>query len=96
MVAYIFKKQPKLAYVLPFRASRLTILDSVRGICIFNHIWDKTSKVDDDLFGGMMQGISGILKETVHRGNIRQIELEQAILLVYREETVSCGFCFTI
>jgi len=92
IIAYIFKKQPKLAYVLPFRASRLTILDSIRGICIFNHIWDKSSKVDEDLFGGMMQGISGILKETVNRGNIRQIELEHAILLVYREEKYPVAF----
>jgi len=91
-IAYIFKKQPKLAYILPFRASRLTIIDSLRGICIFNHIWDKSSKVDDDLFGGMMQGISGILKETVNRGNIRQIELEQALLLVYRDEKYPVAF----
>jgi hypothetical protein len=40
----------------------------------------------------MMQGISGILKETVNRGNIRQIELEHAILLVYREEKYPVAF----
>ncbi len=91
-IAYIFKKQPKLAYILPFRASRLTIIDSLRGICIFNHIWDKSTKVDDDLFGGMMQGISGILKETVNRGNIRQIELEQALLLLYRDKRYPVAF----
>lgn len=91
--AYIFKKQPKLAYVLPFRASRLTVLDSRRGISIFDHVWDKTSSaIDDVLFGGMMQGISVILTETVNRGNIRQIELEHAILIVYRDENYPVAF----
>jgi len=86
ITAYISRRQPKLAYVLPFRATRLTVLDSHRGISIFDHVWDKTSTIDDVLFGGMMQGITVILNETIGRGNIRQIELEHAILLVYREE----------
>ncbi len=91
--AYIFKKQPKLAYILPFRASRLTIIDTQRGISIFNHIWDKTaSEIDNDLFSGMLQGISGILQETVNRGIVRQIELEHAILLVYSVEKYPLAF----
>ncbi len=93
ITAYIFKKQPKLAYILPFRASRLTIIDTKRGLSIFNHIWDKTSSaIDNDLFGGMLQGISGILQETVNRGTVRQIELEEAILLIYSVEKYPLAF----
>ncbi len=92
IIAYIFKKQPKLAFVLPFRASRLTILNAKSGISIFDKIWDKTSVIDNDLFGGMMQGITGILNETVNRGNIRQIELEHATLIVYRDEKYPVAF----
>jgi len=93
ITAYIFKKQPKLAYILPFRASRLTIIDTQRGLTIFNHVWDKTSSgIDNDLFGGMLQGISGILQETVNRGTIRQIELEHATLMVYSVEKYPLAF----
>ncbi|MFX1294580.1 MAG: hypothetical protein ACFFD2_06980 [Promethearchaeota archaeon] len=93
ITAYIFKKQPKLAYILPFRASRLTIIDSTRGISIFDHFWVKSfSSIDNELFGGMIQGISGMLKETINRGNIRQIELEHATLLVYLDEKYPVAF----
>ena len=56
-------------------------------------VWDKTSSgIDNDLFGGMLQGISGILQETVNRGRVRQIELEHAILLIYSIEKYPLAF----
>ncbi|HUY01293.1 MAG TPA: hypothetical protein VMV49_17160 [Candidatus Deferrimicrobium sp.] len=93
ITAYIFKKQPRLAYILPFRAARITAIDTKRGIAIFDHVWDKqSSEFDHDLFVGMMQGISSILTETVNKGDIRLIQLEHAILMIYRDERYPVAF----
>jgi hypothetical protein len=86
VMAYTIKKQPILAYILPFRASRLSVIAIDRGISIFDHIWDKEqSGLDNDLYGGMLQGIGAILNETLNMGNVRQIVLERATLIIYQD-----------
>ncbi len=78
-----FAKKPKLGYVLPFKALRLTIINTESGIAIFTHDWTKDeSLVDNVLFSGMMQGISGILNESLKKGNIKEIILDKANLLI--------------
>ena len=83
LVAIGFAKEPKLGYVLPFKALRLTIINTESGIAIFTHDWTKDeSLVDNVLFSGMMQGISGILNESLKKGNIKEIILDKANLLI--------------
>ena len=42
--------------------------------------------IDHDLFSGMFQGISLILNEAVGKGNVREIVLDEGILLIKRSK----------
>ena len=85
--AIAFVKEPRLAYILPFKVMRLTVIDTKSGISIFNHNWKAgETLVDESLFSGMLQGISAILNEAVGKGNVRGILLDQALLIIKRNE----------
>ncbi len=84
----IFLK-PNLAFVLPFRALRLMVFTTDGGIPLFTHTWAGASKmVDDILFSGMIQGVSGILKESLAEGEMEEIKLTNAVLILRRAKDV--------
>lgn len=83
----VMVKNPELFFILPFRAIRLTVLESNGGIAIYNHSWfEENSPISDTLFTGMLQGVQLIMKEVLNQGQIKEIKLEQAILMLYRIE----------
>ncbi|HMF33227.1 MAG TPA: hypothetical protein VKK79_17510 [Candidatus Lokiarchaeia archaeon] len=87
LVTRAFATCQELAFVLPFKVSHLTVLSTKSGVPLFTHAWTKDEdRINDTLFSGMLQGISGILNEAVHKGNVRQIELDQGVLLVQRSD----------
>lgn len=90
LITIILILQPKLAYILPFKAVKLTVIETTGGLPLFNYTW-RTGEVlvDDDLFSGMIHGISQLFEETLHRGIIKEINLAQAVLILQREEETS-------
>jgi hypothetical protein len=98
LVAISFAKEPKIGYVLPFKALRLTIINTTSGLSLYTHDFTKNNVfVDDGLFSGMMQGISGILSESLRKGNVNEISLDSAHLLVGRtNEGKDLGFILIV
>jgi hypothetical protein len=86
LLAIGFTIQPKLAFILPFKALRLTIIETTSGISLFTHTWTKTKLADDQLFAGMIQAASQFLDESVKGGYIREIQMDQAILILRKSE----------
>lgn len=81
----VFVKKPQLAYILPFKVLRLTIIDTVSGIPLFTHDWGRVGEIiDESLFSGMFQGISSFLNEALQKGNVREIVLDEATLILNR------------
>jgi len=77
-----YGKQPKLLFILPFKALRLVVMDTESGISLFTHTWNAGSNlIDDDLFTGMLQGINSIVKESVKRGAVQEIRMADAIIM---------------
>lgn len=80
---YAIINQPKVASILPFKVFRLTILDTQGGKPLFGHTWVKQDEIADDaLYLGMLQGIGMILDESVKKGAVREINLEDAVILM--------------
>ncbi|MBN2153323.1 MAG: hypothetical protein JW839_17855 [Candidatus Lokiarchaeota archaeon] len=77
-----------LAFVLPFRAIRLMVFTTDSGIPLFTHTWPGSALVEDVLFSGMIQGVSGILKESLSEGEMEEIKLTNAVLIVRRAKDV--------
>lgn len=87
LLAISFGFQPSLAYILPFKALRLVVLDTEGGIPLFSYTWEKGRDFsNEDLFSSMMQGVTMIMKESVKRGNIREIILDEAVLIIQQDK----------
>ncbi|MFW9800775.1 MAG: hypothetical protein ACFFD9_10085 [Candidatus Thorarchaeota archaeon] len=84
---YALVKQPKLAYVIPFRAVRLTVVDMRNGTPLFDYTWSQSEELADDaVYSGVLQGIGMILDESLKHGGIREIKMESAVLLLQKIE----------
>ena len=82
-----FYREPRLAFILPFKVLRLTVIHTESGIPLFVHHWKaKSNTVDDVLYSGMVQGICMIIKETSDQGDIEEIKLSNGVLLLKRHE----------
>ncbi|MFX1392722.1 MAG: hypothetical protein ACFFAH_04025 [Promethearchaeota archaeon] len=89
IISIIHIKQPKMAFILPFKALRLTVIYPKRGISIFSYTWSSgRDMIHEDLYCSMLHGISMIIKESIKRGNIRQIQTDYATIILYRDESI--------
>jgi hypothetical protein len=80
-----FVKEPKLAFILPFKALRLTIIDR-SGLPYFSHTWSQSEieeRINPELFSGMLQAVSTFANESLKKGNIQEIKLARAILILH-------------
>lgn len=85
--AIAFAKEPKLAYVLPFKAVRIATIETQSGLSLFSHDWIKSRQlIDNVLFSGMIQGLCGIMRESLKRGEVKEVHMDNAILLMQRSK----------
>ncbi len=85
---------PQLAYILPFKVFRLSVIDIEAGTSIFGHTWEAGKNfVDEDLYTGMVQGVRQILQESLRQGDLEEIKTEFATLLLHRRKDVPIMFC---
>ena len=69
--------------MLPFKALRITVLDTDSGLFLYDFKWDKKSEMlDDVIYSGMMQGVRTIIKESMNRGDLNEIRTEGAIIIL--------------
>lgn len=98
VTAYTFRKENKLAYILPFKVLRLMVLETSSGIALFTHTW-KGGKglADETFFSGMLQGISLIVKESINKGNIQEVKMDEAVMLLQPSKStyITCALVAT-
>ena len=83
LLTILFAIQPKLFYVLPFKALRMTVLDTDSGTFLYDFQWEKKSDMlNDVLYSGMMQGVRTIIKESMNKGELSEIRTEGAIIIL--------------
>jgi len=76
IVTAIFIKNPKLAFILPFKVMRLSVINSDNGTLLFSHNWKSGKEIkDDDIVSMMFQGIITILRESLGKGDLQEIDL---------------------
>ena len=81
-----FLKEPKLAFILPFKAIRLTVIER-SGLPLFSYSWSKLDDlVEEELFSGMLQAVSMFVDESLQKGNVKEIHLDRAILILQRSK----------
>jgi hypothetical protein len=86
-------RQPKLAYILPFRALKLTVVESEGGIPLYSHFWVPEDQLGDELLlSGFLSAISKGLDETLQKGKIREIVLDEGLLIYRKSKKYSISF----
>lgn len=78
-------QEPKLIYVLRFKAYRIIVLETGSGTTLFMHDWAELRKIDENFFSMMLQAISSVLNELLHKGKVREVHTDQAVLLVQHD-----------
>jgi hypothetical protein len=77
--------EPKIIYVLRFKAYRIIVLETGSGTTLFMHDWAELRKIDENFFSMMLQAISSVLNELLHKGEVREVHTDQAVLLVQHD-----------
>ncbi len=81
IVALVLIKEPKLAYILPFKVYRILIMDTKSGIIHYKHDWNELkAESSENIFSGMLQAISTMFDHTINKGNVREINFDEAVL----------------
>lgn len=87
LTSYAFWKEPKLAFILPFKALRLSVIDTNSALSLYTYDWIREHQlVEESLLSSMIQGLSMLLDEAVNKGGIREIKLDQAFILLEQHE----------
>jgi len=87
--AIIFLKEPKLAYVITFKAYRLLIQNTNTSIILFKHDWNELEAPEsENIFSGNMQAISTIFDLSINKGNVKKIKFDEAEITFKASEKV--------
>ena len=79
IIAITFLKEPKLAYILPFKTYRILIQRTDSGTVLFQHDWNPLeTEFSEKTFSGMMQAINTMFDKTINKGNVRKIKFDEA------------------
>ncbi len=69
---------------------RLLIIEKDSGLTLFDYKWVE-SDVDEDFFGGVLQGFLHISTEAFRKGDIKQIRFEEGILIIHHGQDIMAG-----
>lgn len=79
IIAIITLKEPKLAYILPFKAYRILIQRTDNGDILFKHDWNKLEAPgSEEIFSRMMQAVNTMFDMTINKGNVKNIKFDEA------------------
>ena len=85
LTVIVIWQEPKLIYVLRFKAYRIIVLETGSGTALFTHDWAELRKIDENFFTMMLQAISSVLNELLRKGEVREVHTDQAVLLVQHD-----------
>jgi hypothetical protein len=86
MSAIVFVRTPQLTNVLPARAVKLVIVQEDPSLLLYIHRWfnenQSNQQTIDLIFSGMLSGIVRFIKTALKSGEIEEIKIKKAVLLV--------------
>jgi len=93
----LFTEIENLEEVEKAQLLRLIAFHSVRSINLFTYDWEAKSQfADQDLFSSLLSGMNIILQQSLHRGDMEEIHLKQAVLLVEKSDKYPVAFVLVV
>lgn len=82
----VILKDPKIIYILPFTAYRVLVVDTNEGIALYKYDWAELEEIEENVFSMVLQAVGSILNEILRKGEVREIHMDRAILLVQHDK----------
>ncbi len=90
ITTYILIKDPKILYILPFRAYSIVVVNSTAGFPLFYHNWSEPL-IDQDLFTCVLSATERMTTEVLRRGGVNSVNLEQGVLILEKRQNITVG-----
>jgi len=81
-----FLRHPQLAFTLPYRILRISVIDMQSGMELFKKNWQSlrnTEYFNESTFANLLHGINLIIQETMQKGQIQEIHLEKGVVIMH-------------
>ncbi|MFX0009788.1 MAG: hypothetical protein ACFE9R_05690 [Candidatus Hermodarchaeota archaeon] len=89
IITMIIAKNIKILYVLPYTVYRISVRDN-KGNPLYDHDWTEMN-ITETVFSGFLNAIEIMSEEVMHVGGILDIQLNEGILFVTRDEYITVG-----
>jgi hypothetical protein len=64
-------------------------VNTYESVAIFKHDWAKVGELEESMFTMMLQAIGNILDDILKKGEIQEILMDRAVLLIHHDNTYS-------
>ena len=78
----VILKDPRIIYILPFKAYRILVVDTIASVALFKYDWAKAGEVEENIFTMMIQAIGSVLDDILKKGVVQEIQMDRAVLLI--------------
>ncbi|MBY8981092.1 MAG: hypothetical protein KGD72_11930 [Candidatus Lokiarchaeota archaeon] len=78
----VILKDPRIIYILPFKAYRILVVDTIASVALFKYDWAIAGEVEENIFTMMIQAIGSVLDDILKKGDVQEIQMDQAVLLI--------------
>ncbi|MFW9879482.1 MAG: hypothetical protein ACFFG0_40920 [Candidatus Thorarchaeota archaeon] len=86
-VSAVFINNLKLAFILPFKVTSLSVIHSNLGTLLSSHNWSSgEEQKNDDILSAMLRGITMILRESMGKGDLHEIILENVVVIAQKSD----------
>ena len=82
----VILKDPKIIYILPFKAYRILVVNTNDGSALFKYDWAELGEVEENIFSMVLQAVGSILDEILKKGEVREIQMDRAVLLIQHDK----------
>ncbi len=78
----VILKDPRIIYILPFKAYRILVVDTKASVALFKYDWAKAGEVEENIFTVMIQAIGDVLDDILKKGDVQEIQMDRAVILI--------------
>jgi len=85
----VILKDPRIIFILPFKAYRILIVDTKGSVALYKHDWANVGALEENMFTMMLQAIGNVLDDILKKGEVQEIQMDRAVLLIHHDKTHS-------
>jgi hypothetical protein len=85
----VILKDPRIILILPFKAYRILVVDTNASVALYKYDWAEVGELEEKMFSMMLQAIGNVLDDILKKGEVQEIQMDRAVLLIHHDKTCS-------